>query len=204
MGKLIRSRVLRGGVEMGQENFPCHARRGGDEVRQNHAGRGQKPHPSDLLHLIAIPSEQWLLTFTFYLLTFSDILFNRKGKRKRAHERRKCSSENEAVFILHRLLNLYHCLSLSPPLTTCSPYRSDESDLLFIYLFIFIFKFVMITLVLRETLCFVIWHAKFFLLFKFFDFVGWTVFCLLSFSLWEETERGCGKKKWRKKEKKLI
>ena len=58
MGKLIRSRVLRDGAEMGQENFPCHARRGGDEVRQNHAGRERKSHPSDLLHPIAIPSEQ--------------------------------------------------------------------------------------------------------------------------------------------------
>ena len=42
------------GAGMGQENFSRHTRRGQNGVRQNQAGRGWKPHPSDPSRPIAI------------------------------------------------------------------------------------------------------------------------------------------------------
>ena len=61
-GKLTRSRVLRGGpgfrvaqgAGMGQENFPHHARRVRDGVRQNHADGGEDPILRT--HLAPLPS----------------------------------------------------------------------------------------------------------------------------------------------------
>ena len=65
MGKLTRNRVLwegwggasRGpkGWEWDKKKFPHHARRGKNGVRQNHARRGRKPHPSDPPCCVAIP-----------------------------------------------------------------------------------------------------------------------------------------------------
>ena len=43
------------GAGMGLESFPRHAGRGGDEARQNHPGRGRRPHPSAPPCPIAIP-----------------------------------------------------------------------------------------------------------------------------------------------------
>ena len=43
------------GTGMGLESFPCHVGRGGDGTRQNHAGRGRRPHPSAPPRPIAIP-----------------------------------------------------------------------------------------------------------------------------------------------------
>ena len=132
---------------------------------------------------------EWTVTFTYLL--FQIHFSTERVREKERAERRKCSNEKEAIFGLHRLLNLYHRLSSSPPPTTCSPYWLDDSDLLLFFFssFFFFNKFIMITLVLRETLCFVIWHAKFFLLFKFFDFVGWTVFSSFLFSVRRNQER---------------
>ena len=50
MGKLTRSRVLWDGAGL------HGALSGGDGVRQNPAGRGQRPHPLDPPHPIAIPT----------------------------------------------------------------------------------------------------------------------------------------------------
>ena len=122
---------------------------------------------------------EWTVTFTYLL--FQIHFSTERVREKERAERRKCSNEKEAIFGLHRLLNLYHRLSSSPPPTTCSPYWLDDSDLLLFFFssFFFFNKFIMITLVLRETLCFVIWHAKFFLLFKFFWFCWLN--CVFSF-----------------------
>ena len=66
VGKLIRSRVLRGGARLrgalrgedGARKFStsCKAGRGEDGVRQNLAGRGRKPPPLAPRHPITIPS----------------------------------------------------------------------------------------------------------------------------------------------------
>ena len=64
VGKLTRNRVLWGRVGFcrtprGKKNFPIMqggARQGGDWVRQNHVGQGQRSHPSDLPYPIPIPS----------------------------------------------------------------------------------------------------------------------------------------------------
>ena len=42
------------GAGMGLESFPHHARRDRDKARQNHLGRGQRPHPSASSHPIVI------------------------------------------------------------------------------------------------------------------------------------------------------
>ena len=44
------------GVGMGQENFSRHAGWGGNGARQNLAGQGRKPHPSDPSRLAPLPS----------------------------------------------------------------------------------------------------------------------------------------------------
>ena len=45
------------GAGMGCESFHRHAKRGEDEVKQNHAGRRRKPHPSTLSRPITIPNQ---------------------------------------------------------------------------------------------------------------------------------------------------
>ena len=45
------------GAGMGCESFRRHAERGGDGVKQNHAGRRRKPHPSTLPRPITIPNQ---------------------------------------------------------------------------------------------------------------------------------------------------
>ena len=64
VSKLTRSSILQGGAGlcraqgagMGQENFSCHAEQGRDRVRQNHVGQGKRPHLSDSLCPITIPT----------------------------------------------------------------------------------------------------------------------------------------------------
>ena len=44
------------GARMGCESFPRHVGRDGNGARQNHVGRGRRPHPSAPLRPIAIPT----------------------------------------------------------------------------------------------------------------------------------------------------
>ena len=64
MGKLTRSRVLRGGAGLrgaprggeGARNFPHHVGQGGDGVRKINAGWGRRLHPSAPPCPIVIPN----------------------------------------------------------------------------------------------------------------------------------------------------
>ena len=46
------------GARMGQENFLCHAGQSVNRARQNLAGWGRKPHPSNPPYPIAIPMHE--------------------------------------------------------------------------------------------------------------------------------------------------
>ena len=44
------------GARKGEEIFSNHMRRARDEVRQNHAGQGKRPYPSNLARPAPLPS----------------------------------------------------------------------------------------------------------------------------------------------------
>ena len=126
----------------------------------------------------------------------------RPNRRKRERERER---EREIIFVLH------HRLFSSPSPTTCSP---DGLELITAFFFLFVLTSDSISLKRKTMFCdligfcvlFWLWfccplrkgwnficYAKFFLLFKLFDFVGWR-------KRNEENERVCATKKKKKEE----